>query len=327
MARKENQKLKILYLCQILRENTDPDHPMTVEQIRSALENRGVPAERKSIYSDLQTLQDFGLDIERKSGRPCGYYLAAGDFELPELKLLVDAVQSSRFITQKKSGELIRKLEKLTSRPQAGALQRQVYVSNRVKTENETIYYAVDTVHTAIAQNRQITFQYYDWNVAKEKELRHNGQFYTVSPFALTWAEENYYLIAYDSAVQKVKHYRVDKMLRVKLSDQPREGHEHFEEFDMAVYARQTFGMFGGDEATVCLACKNDLAGVIIDRFGKDVTLIPQGEVFSVAVQVKPSPVFFGWIAGFDGRIRPTSPEQVVSDYRSFLQKNLASVL
>lgn len=326
MAKTESHKLKLLYVKKILEEQTDSEHPISTEEIISALAEYGIPAERKSIYRDLAALEEFGLIIERTSGRDTRYYLDSGEFELPELKLLVDAVQSSRFITQKKSNELIAKLEKLASPSQAKALQRQVYVNGRVKTDNETIYYAVDCIHRAIAENVQISFQYFDWNTKKEKVLRHEGQIYTVSPFALSWDDEKYYLISFDSASQTIKHYRVDKMLRVKLSDVRREGHEQFSQFDMAVYARQTFGMFGGENITVRLDCAAELASVIIDRFGEDVTFIPSGDRFTVAVSVKPSPVFYGWITEFGGRILPISPEHTVSEYRAFLQKNLDAV-
>ena len=196
----------------------------------------------------------WGIEVE---GEPVGggyrYHVVERPFELPELKLLVDAIQSSKFITERKTNALIRKLEKLVSKYEAMKLQRQVYVSGRIKTMNESIYYTVDTIHNAISENRKIRFQYFQWNVKKEMELRHDGAYYHISPWGLSWDAENYYLIGYDSKAGKIKHYRVDKMLRLQMSDEKREGKEHFKKLDMADYAKKSFGMFGGREEKVKL--------------------------------------------------------------------------
>lgn len=326
MAKRENQKLKILYLQKILLEQTDPEHPISLPDLIAALDAYGISAERKSVYADLNALEEFGMHIEKTAAGHGGYYVDSREFELPELKLLVDAVQSSRFITRKKSAELIRKLETLTGVHQAKSLQRQVYVSNRVKTENESIYYAVDSLHDAIAQNRNVTFLYYDWNLRRERVARHDGERYEVSPYAMTWADENYYLIAYDLRAGAVRHYRVDKMGQVEITDRARSGADRLPDFDAALYARRVFGMFGGQAVTVCLQCDSSLCGVILDRFGTDVTLIPNDGGFSVAVNVVPSHVFFGWVAGFSGKVYPTSPADTVREYREFLQKLLTSL-
>ena len=218
MAKGPNQKLKLLYLYQILLQKTDEEHKMSMDELLAALSRCGVAAERKSIYSDIAALQDFGLDVVMQRGPGGGYYVASRDFELPELKLLVDAIQCSRFITEKKSNELIKKIESLASEPQARALQRQVYVSDRVKTLNESIYYNIDTLHNAISEGVQITFQYFEWvlDFSKaqriQKRYRKDGALYQVSPWALTWDDENYYMVAYDSASDSIRHYRVDKM-------------------------------------------------------------------------------------------------------------------
>lgn len=316
MPKSKNQKLKILYLMKILLENTDEQHSLTMAELLERLEGYDVTAERKSIYDDLNALRDFGLDIETTSKRPPAYYVASRDFELPELKLLVDAVQSSKFITHKKSAELIKKIEGFTSVHEARQLQRQVFVANRVKTENERIYYAVDTVHDAIGENKKIAFRYFEWNTKKEKQYRHAGALYQVSPWALSWAEENYYLVAYDSTAGKIKHYRVDKMTDVSVVEEKREGAEHFNHFDMALYSQKTFGMFGGRDEKVTLRCRNSLAGVILDRFGRDVILIPAGEDnFEVTVNVAVSPLFLSWVMNFGTDIKILSPQSVVEDF------------
>ena len=232
MPRSSNQKLKLLYLLKILSEETDEQHYMNARELIARLGQYGIRAERKSVYDDLERLQEFGYDIiHTKTGEGSGYYLGGREFELAELKLLVDVVQASRFITLKKSRQLIHKLERLAGRNEAACLQRQVYVAGRVKTENESIYYNVDSIHNAITENKKIMFQYFQWNLKKEMELRHNGEMYHISPWGLSWNDENYYLVGYDSEDQMIKHYRVDKMLKIRMSDEPREGKKYFEKF------------------------------------------------------------------------------------------------
>ena len=238
MPKSEKQKQKLLYIEELLRTRTDEDHAVTTPQIIDYLEQNDIKAERKSIYDDIRTLSDFGLDIIRGEGPRSGYSLASREFELAEVKLLVDLVQSSKFITPKKSRELITKLEGLVSTYDARKLQRQVVVTDRNKTINENIYYSVDVIYAAMADNTQVTFQYFDWNVKKEMQLRKDGAFYQVSPWLLTWDDENYYLVAYDSTAQQMKHYRVDKMLHITQSDTPRDGREAFDQIDVAAYSK-----------------------------------------------------------------------------------------
>lgn len=319
MAKTSGQKLKILYLMKILLENTDSTHAMTLNEIAASLEKYGVVAERKSLYDDMETLRVYGLDIETRRDTHVRYYVASRQFELPELKLLVDAVQSSKFITAKKSGELIKKLESFASVYEAMQLQRQVYVSNRIKTMNESIYYNVDFINSGITENRRITFKYYDWTPQKEKKLRHDGKVYSVSPWALTWDDENYYMIAYDGTEQKIKHYRVDKMLEINITDIPREGGEVFSDFDMAIYSKEVFGMYGGESDVVVLECDNSLAGVIIDRFGTDVSMFPGADGFRASVRVMVSPTFISWLIGFGSKMKVISPQWVVDSVRGTL--------
>ena len=323
MPKGSNQKLKLYHLAQIMLENTDDNHYITMPEIMSALEAYEVTADRRTIYADLKDLEALGIEVE---GEPVGggyrYHVVERPFELPELKLLVDAIQSSKFITERKTNALIRKLEKLVSKYEAMKLQRQVYVSGRIKTMNESIYYTVDTIHNAISENRKIRFQYFQWNVKKEMELRHDGAYYHISPWGLSWDAENYYLIGYDSKAGKIKHYRVDKMLRLQMSDEKREGKEHFKKLDMADYAKKSFGMFGGREEKVKLLVENTLAGVIIDRFGKDIMLIPSDEEhFTVNVDVHVSTQFFGWIISLGERVKILGPEEVVAQMKEEIQR------
>ena len=320
MAKSAGQKLKLLYIIKLLTENTDENHPASTADIIAYLEANGIHSERKSIYDDIARLIDFGYDIIQVHSRlGGGYYMAGRDFELAELKLLVDAVQSSRFITTRKSRSLIKKLEQLAGKYDAGKLQRQVYVAGRVKTENESIYYSIDNIHRAIQENKQISFQYLDWNLKKQLVPRDKLQ-RKVSPWALIWREENYYLAAFDSQDQIMKHYRVDKMGQVKVLKDPREGMEQFSKTDPAIYSNQTFGMFAGQEETVTLQFPNRLVGVVLDRFGKDADIRPMTDrIFRIRAKVAVSGQFFGWLAGIGREAVVISPAYIREQYQQWL--------
>ena len=323
MAKSANQKLKLLYLLKILTEQSDEEHCMSAQALIDALDEYDIKAERKSIYDDIAQLNDFGYDIvlmKAKTGG--GYYLASREFELAELKLLVETVQASRFLTLKKSRDLITKIEKLASKAEAGQLQRQVYVANRIKTANESIYYIVDDIHRAIQNNEQISFQYLEWNLEKELIPRKDGKIYRISPWALTCKDENYYLIAHDSENDVIKHFRVDKMGHIQvLTGVAREGAELFERFDIAAYANKTFGMYGGREEIVTLEFENRFVGVVLDRFGKEVSVRKRdAKHFSVRVQVALSGQFYGWLTGLGAGAKITAPAEVVEEYRTYLQ-------
>ena len=316
MAKSSNQKLKLMYLAKILQEKTDEDHGLTMPELIEQLALYDVKAERKSIYDDIEALRDqLDMDVEKRvEGNPTEYYLGSRDFELAELKLLVDAVQSSRFMTREKTEDLIRKIEGLASTHQAKQLSRQVHVANRVKTMNKSIY-TVDGLHGAISQNRQISFQYVKWNVKMEREPQHNGKIYKVSPWALMWDDENYYLVAFDSENQEIRHYRVDRMTNLKQLEERREGEDAFKHFDMGIYSRKTFGMYHGRDEHVTLRCENSMADSIIDRFGQDLFLRPVDEsYFDVTVKVSVSPVFLTWLMNFGGRVRIESPQWVIDE-------------
>ena len=318
MAKSQNQKLKLLYLMDYLQKNSDERHPVTVAQMIAYLGEQGIPAERKSLYGDLEALRRFGLDVIQVKAEHTGYYIGERSFELPELKLLVDSVQSSRFLTLRKTVSLIKKLEGLTSKYCSEALRRQVYIRDRVKTMNESIYYLVDDIQSAILQKRKISFQYFDYSVSKERVFRHGGKRYLVTPVGLTGDHENYYMVCMDAESGAVKNFRVDKMANICITEERADGNDLP---DMDVYTARQFSMFTGEERDVVLEFRNDLVGAVIDRFGKDVILVPEGsEHFSVVVRVAVSPQFFGWLCGFGAEARLVGPEDVVGEMREHVR-------
>ena len=314
MAKGANQKEKLLYMAKFFAEQTDEEHGLTVQDIIKQLNDNNINAERKAIYDDIEVLRHFGMDIvSEQKDRTVYYKLASRDFELPELKLLVDSVQAAKFITENKSRELIKKLESQVSRHEAKQLHRQVIISGRIKTMNESVYYSVDMIHAAINEDVQIRFKYFQWNLKKEAELRHDGAWYNISPWALVWDDEYYYLIGYDAESGKIKHYRVDKMLKLSVTDAKREGKDVFEKIDLPKYSNGLFGMFTGSDTAVTLLCENDMVGAIIDRFGKDPVIIPVDDThFRTKVNVTASEQFIGWVIGLGKGIKITAPDFMV---------------
>lgn len=318
MGIRGNQRLRILHVLEILLRKTDDEHGLTMKELRDALKFHDIDAERKTIYADIEALQSFGIDIIGVRQDNTYYYHVGGrEFELAELKLLVDSVQAAKFITEKKSRLLIKKLEGLASDYEGQQLQRQVYVAGRIKTSNEAIYYNVDRIHEAIGRNVKIRFHYFQWNVKKEQELRHSGKWYCISPWALSWDDENYYLVGYDKEAEEIRHYRVDKMLDLEVAREKREGGKYFRKFDIAGYARKIFGMFDGEEELVTLRLQNRLAGVVIDRFGRETTFFPvDRDSFEVKVKVAVSRQFLGWLIALGDGVEVVSPESVVGKIR-----------
>ncbi len=309
MAKQFDEKLKILYILKILTEETDADHKLTTAQLIEKLEALGISAERKSVYRDLDTLAAFGYNIARDHSGCCLY---SRTFELAELKLLVDAVQASKFITGKKSSDIIKKLSAMASRHDAAKLNRGVFVSERLKSSESSVIYTIDGLHTAINSNRMVSFQYLEWTPDKKKRPRHDGKVYRVSPWGLLWDDENYYLLAYDSDFGDIKHYRVDKISKLRELDEPRQGYEHYSRMDLGVYSKKVFGMFNGEDDTVVLEFPAELCGVIFDRFGTDLTVFNlKNGCYSVAIQVKVSDNFLSWIIQFGGKVKITSPARV----------------
>lgn len=328
MAKGNNQKLKLSYLTRIMLEKTDDEHGLTIPQIIEELGKYDVNAERKSLYADMVDLTEkLGVEIiKEKVGKETYYHVGKRDFEVAEVKLLMDAIQSSKFITEKKSNELLKKVKGLVSHHQAAKLQRQVFVHGRIKTMNESIYYNVDTLHEAIAENSRIKFQYCGWYPNKKLVPLNNGTYFTVSPWALTWDDEYYYLVAFDHYEEKIKHYRVDKMANISVLDERRGGKELFASFDVAAYSNVNFGMYHGDVRKVHISFPNYMVGVFIDRFGTDISIRPAGENRSeIAVDVAISKQFFGWIASLGRWVKIESPSDVVEEMREFARK-LASV-
>ena len=323
MPRGSNQKFKFTYLMKIMAEKTDDEHSLTMPQILEELEKYEVSAERKSIYEDFKDMSKLGIDvIKEQRGRETFYHIAGREFELAEVKLLIDAVQSAKFITQKKSKSLISKVKNFVSEHQAKQLQRQIVINDRVKTMNESVYYNVDDIHTAINQNRKIKFKYYKWDIDKKLVERHGGSYFIVSPWALLWDDENYYMIAFDDWDNKIKHYRVDKMMYIEVGNDERAGKEEFKNFDMAKYSKATFGMYHGEKTKVCIKFANHMCGVFIDRFGKDTFFRKIDENHSeLIVDINVSPQFFGWIFSLGNDVEIVSPIEVVNELREYTKK------
>ncbi len=318
----DNQKLKMLYLKKIFSEETDDLNSLTISEIISKLSAYGVNADRKTLYLDFEELRNYGMDIITvKKGRHWYYHLGERDFELPEVKLLVDSVQSAKFITDKKSKQLIKKLEALVSNHEAKMLHRQVLLSGRVKTMNESIYYNVDKIHQAISLKCQIQFKYFQWNVQKKMELRKDGAWYQISPWLLTCNNENYYLAGYDEEEDKIKHYRVDKMKDIIITDKVRIGQKQFSAINAALYTRSLFGMYSGTETAVTLEAQNDMANVLIDRFGRNINIVPINEThFKTTVNIAVSNQFFGWIMALGTKVKITAPDTTVKQMKDNIQ-------
>ncbi len=324
------QKQKLLYIQKILLEKTDENHGMTLSELIEELDRYGIKAERKSIYDDLHILSNFGLDICTEKTNTVKYYIGERDFQISELKLLIDAIQSSKFITEKKSLELIKKVEALAGENEGRLLQEQVIISNRVKTHNETIYYNVDRLNNAISKNNSVNFYYNQWVLdfdSPEKihlERRHGGELYRVSPWAMCWDDENYYLIAFDEKSEQIRHYRVDKMEKIELTGEERKGRELAKPINMADYAKSTFSMFAGEPETLTLSVHNDLIGVIADRFGKNIFVRKDStddSRFIINVKVNISDQFFGWLFALGDKIKIIAPEDVAKSFRKHARK------
>lgn len=324
MPKSSGQKLKLLYLRDILLKRTDDNHGMTATEIIDALSEFNIKSERKSLYDDISSLQMYGLDIEKIKSNTTRYYVASRDFELAELKLLVDAIQSSKFITRKKSMELIGKIEGLVSNFQGKELKRDVFITNRVKGLNEKIYYVVDTLQTAISNDRKVSFLYMKWDIGQGanivKTARRDGKRYVISPIWLCWDDENYYMIGYDSEADKIKNYRVDKIESVEVLEDKREPNDEIQKFDGAEYTRKIFSMYGGEEFEVTMLVNNELVGVIADRFGDDIFIVKENNnQFRFSAKISISSQFYAWVFGLGGGVKILSPQRVVDGFKEHL--------
>ena len=330
MPKNANQKTRILELYRILLRDSDEEHLLTIAELESRLDALGMPANRKTIMDDLHALADAGVDLIFSRGKSGGCFVASREFEVAELKLLLDAVQSSRFISESKSNALIEKLLRQTSRYEERHLKRSVYVSGRVKSENVELLHTVDVIHSAILGNSKISFLYYDWTAEHKLSPRHDGKRYLVSPCMLSWDNEFYYLLAYDDESESLRHYRVDKMRKIRCEQSERLGGELWEPIckNPTAYENELFGKFGGEETTVLLSVDASLAGVVVDRFGEDLPFLSDGanvETFRVSVKVRVSPVFLSWVMQFGARMRILAPQSVRQQLCELAQKILVS--
>lgn len=322
MGQNSSTRERPLLILRLLMERSDASHPVSMDEILEMLDREGFPSSRKSVYQDIDSLISCGYDVVTLKGARFGYYLASRDFEPAELKLLVDSVQSSRFITSKKTSELIRKIESLASRHEGADLQRQVYVTGRVKSMNESVYNNVDRISTAINTNSSVTFKYFDYDTSLKKVYHQDGAYYSVSPFALIWDNENYYLLGYDESAEMMKHFRVDKMEHISVTGRKRVGTEHFRTEDLSGYSVMHFGMYHGELQNVRIRFRDRLAGQVIDRFGKDISMFPDTEgFFNIDVKVAVSPVFFSWIFSFGDDAEIVRPESVRKEAEDYLAR------
>lgn len=302
-----DHRLRLMLLKEYFLQNTDETHTVTTPELLSYLADNEIDVDRRTVYSDIALLKSTGMDIQKRRTRTHDYYLASRSFSLPELKLLVDAVQSCRFLTGEHSTALIEKLERLASRYQAAQLSRQVYVQNRLKSGNALVYRNVDSIHTAIQSCMQIRFQYCQYGMDKRLHPRRDGMFYEISPYLLTWAEDNYYLIGNHPMHEGLAHYRVDKMQNVAVTNAARVPLSPL--FDPAEYAKSMFSMYAGQREWVEMEFNSDLIGVVMDRFGTDVPIhATDAAHFSVRALVSVSPSFFGWLLQFGEQARILAP-------------------
>jgi len=320
MPTSQGQKIRLIYLMDILKERTDDEHVMTIPEIITALAEYDVIAERKTLYSDIELLRLYGMDIEQRRSRTFGYYLASHQFELPELKLLVDAVQSSRFITHRKSSELIKKLSSLTSMHQSKLLRRQVVTPSSPKAINESVYYNIDAIHAAINSGRKISFKYFDYNLSKTRVYRRNGEPYIQTPLALCWSDDKYYLICYSSKYDSFVHYRVDRMSSTAICDEKADVIDK-KRFNVSEHIKSVFGMYGGEVVRATLRFEKGLINSVLDRFGSDVKLREHDDKFEIVVEVSESVVFLSWIIQFGDRAEIVSPESLRESMRDLIGK------
>lgn len=316
------EKNRLIYILKYLWENTDEEHYATTGQILDYLKEQGIYCDRKTIPSDIQKLSQLGIEIEHERSRESRYSLSTHIFSLPEIKLLIDAVESSKFITVKKSAELVDKLSQMTSVHQAKSLKRNVYISERVKPLNEQIYYLVDNINTAINEGKKISFKYFHYDQNRQEVANNDGKRYSFSPYYLLWNEDRYYAVGFSEKHQRITTFRVDRMKEVsilKSAAAPKP-----QDFHLPDFARQVFDMFDGTTETVSLLCDNDMMNYIVDKFGDEVKTSPiDSNHFQAEAEVSVSQTFFAWVFQFNGSIRLTAPETVVSRYKEMLKRAL----
>ncbi len=321
MSKQAYVKPKLLILRDIFLEKTDENHALTVSELIKELSMYGISVERKTLYDDINILTAYGLDIViSKRSHSNTYYVASRTFQDEELQVLANAVASSKFLTNKKSNELIKKLEKLTSVYNAKELKRTIYIEGRVKNFNEQIYYNINSLHDAINRKKKITFRYFSYALNKKKEYRHNGEVYAVSPYYIVWENDYYYLICYCDKHQNISRYRIDRMVNVNVSEESYKVPNDTEQ-ELAKSLRSTFSMYGGDKKIVTIEFANELIDVIIDRFGSDVRITKKSDsTFNVSVEVQISPPFWGWLFQFGTKAKIVYPQSIVEEAKKEAQ-------
>lgn len=320
---KDMVKSRLIVLSKMFYTKTDEDHQMTNLEILDYLKEHDVPANEKTLRGDIRLLKELGFDIVTVVSRPNRYYQRNREFSLPELKLLIDAVSASRFITKKKSHDLGLKLAELASEHQKPELRRNVYATNRVKNSNESIYGMVDVINDAINNKKKITFQYNEFDAALKPVLRNDGEVYELSPYALYWNEDYYYVVGWSDKHGNVSSFRVDRLVKPKITEE--KAHKKTEKFDIDDYSRRIFEMYDGEPTLVKLECKNDFAKYIVDRFGTKLeTIATSDDRFEVEVEVSLSPTFYSWVFQFGGEIRILSPAKAVNDMTEMAQQIVA---
>lgn len=318
-GKSESKKLALLYLRDLFLEKTDKTHYVRMPEILDYLAERNVFVDRRTVYTDISILNQAGFEIvgiAEKGGYK--YHHPSRLFDTAELKFLIDSIAASKFLTEKKSKDLVNKVKTLGSNFDNSALNRGVLSPKRIKTMNDKVFKNLDLLYSAISCNSQITFQYMKWNTQRKLEPQRNGQLYSASPCAVSLSDDNYYLIAFDGKSQELRHFRIDKMRTIKLTFEPREGKDVFKSFDIVDYSRKTFGMFSGKEETVTVEAPHKLAGVFIDRFGEAANIrknFDNPDTFLVRIAVNVSPQFYAWIFGLGKDVKIISPESVKKDF------------
>lgn len=316
------QKLKLLYLMQMMSEETDAEQGLTMGQILERLEALGIHAERKSVYRDIETLRDFGFDIRSYQRAPVEYALGERDFALSELELLIDTIQSTRFLTQRKSDSLVRSVKKLASANQRKLLDKRVHVNGRIKMQNESVFSNVDRIHEAITRRKKVTFLYFKYDADKQKVYQRDGERYEENPVHLVYSDGYYYLVAYNEKHESFPNYRVDRMDRIQISDEPMCRNERIANFSVEDLAEHAFGMYSGDKVNVTLLVEEEVMSSVIDRFGKDIHAFRVNDHQArVVVPVMKSRVFFGWLAQFGTSIRIEKPSKLAQEFVEYLRE------
>lgn len=321
MAKSENQKLKLLYLRDYLLENTDEDNSVKTADIINHLQKiHDISAERKSIYSDLGTLIDYGVDIDEEERKNGNYKILSRDFQLYELQLLIDSIQSSKFIPSETAQQITDKVKRFASRNDRKKLDRRNYVANRIRSMNKSVFNYVDDIHICIAENKKLTFKYINYELRGKKTYMKKGEFYIVSPYALLWNDNNYYLLAYENGT--MKHFRVDKMEKIAVVNEERNGQDEYKALNIDKRSTKLFSMFAGKEEHVELRFSNHITGVIVDRFGGDIFVLKDKDSenhSTVGVNVEVSQQFFGWLCGLGKAVKLLSPDSVVKKMAEYV--------